>query len=72
MVLSLPVGYWLTLLLAVPAAGFAIRIFIIQHDCSHGSFLKSKSGRFLSDGCSLRWRLAPAPPYALAIVTSLR
>ena len=32
------VGYWLALLLAVPAAGFLVRLFMIQHDCSHGSF----------------------------------
>ncbi len=37
MYLSLSVGYWLTLLLAVPAAFFLIRLFIIQHDCGHGS-----------------------------------
>jgi omega-6 fatty acid desaturase (delta-12 desaturase) len=42
-VLSLRVGYWLTLLLAIPAAGFLVRIFIIQHDCGHGSFFKSRS-----------------------------
>ncbi len=42
MVLSLGVGYWLTLLLAVPAAGFVVRIFIIQHDCGHGSFFRSR------------------------------
>jgi len=42
MVLSLEVSYWLTLLLAVPAAGFFTRIFIIFHDCGHGSFFKSK------------------------------
>jgi omega-6 fatty acid desaturase (delta-12 desaturase) len=30
------------LLLAVPAAGFLVRIFIIQHDCGHGSFFKSR------------------------------
>jgi omega-6 fatty acid desaturase (delta-12 desaturase) len=34
--------YWLTLLLAVPAAGLLIRLFIIQHDCGHGSFLRSR------------------------------
>ena len=34
-------AYWLTLLLAVPAAGFLIRLFIIQHDCGHGAFLRS-------------------------------
>ena len=26
----------------MPAAGFLVRIFIIQHDCGHGSFLKSR------------------------------
>jgi len=41
MYLSLAVGYWLTLLLAVPAAFFLIRLFIIQHDCGHGSFFRS-------------------------------
>jgi len=38
---SLEVGYWLTLLLAIPAAGFMTRTFIIFHDCGHGSFFKS-------------------------------
>jgi omega-6 fatty acid desaturase (delta-12 desaturase) len=42
MYLSLEIGYWLTILLAIPAAGFAVRIFIIQHDCGHGSFFKSR------------------------------
>jgi omega-6 fatty acid desaturase (delta-12 desaturase) len=41
MYLSLSVSYWLTLVLALPAAGFMIRIFIISHDCGHGSFFKS-------------------------------
>ena len=38
---SLEVGYWLTLLLVVPAAGFMARMFIIFHDCCHASFFKS-------------------------------
>jgi len=42
MVLSLRVSYWLTLLLAIPAAGFMIRTFILFHDCGHGSFFESK------------------------------
>ncbi len=42
MYFSLRIGYWLTLLLALPAAGFLVRIFIIQHDCGHGSFFKSR------------------------------
>ena len=29
---SLAVGYWLTLILAVPTAGFMVRCFIIFHD----------------------------------------
>lgn len=39
---SLSVSYWLTLALAVVAAGFVVRIFIIFHDCCHGSFFKNK------------------------------
>lgn len=39
---SLAVSYWLTLGLAIPAAGFLVRIFIIFHDCGHGSFFKSQ------------------------------
>jgi len=42
MLRSLETGYALTLLLGVPAAGLLIRLFIIQHDCGHGSFLKSQ------------------------------
>jgi omega-6 fatty acid desaturase (delta-12 desaturase) len=38
---SLSVSYWLTLALAPLAAGFMTRIFIILHDCGHGSFFKS-------------------------------
>lgn len=34
--------YWITLLLAVPTAGFLIRIFIFFHDCTHLSFFNSK------------------------------
>jgi omega-6 fatty acid desaturase (delta-12 desaturase) len=39
---SLRVSYLLTLLIAVPAAGFLVRTFILFHDCSHGSFLPSR------------------------------
>jgi omega-6 fatty acid desaturase (delta-12 desaturase) len=37
-----PKSYWLVLLLAVPAAGFLVRTYIMFHDCVHGSFLPSK------------------------------
>ena len=39
---ALDVGYWLTLLLAVPAAFFLVRLFLIQHDCGHGALFKKK------------------------------
>ena len=39
---ALSVGYWLTLIIAVPTAGFVMRLFLIQHDCGHGSFFKSQ------------------------------
>ena len=41
--LSLDVGYWLTLLLAVPAAGLLVRLFLIQHDCGHGAFFRQNA-----------------------------
>ena len=33
--------YWMTLLLALAAGGLLIRIFILFHDCCHGSFFAS-------------------------------
>ena len=39
---SLKISYWITLPLTMLAAGFLIRIFIIFHDCGHGSFFRSK------------------------------
>ena len=39
--------YWLTLLLAVPTAGLLVRLFIIQHDCGHGSYFKSRAANDL-------------------------
>ncbi len=42
---SLEVGYWLTLVLSVPSAGFLMRLFMIQHDCGHGSFFRSRAAR---------------------------
>lgn len=34
--------WWLTLLLAVPSAGFLVRLFMIQHDCGHGAFFRHR------------------------------
>jgi omega-6 fatty acid desaturase (delta-12 desaturase) len=41
MYLCLPVSWWLVVPLAVLAGGFVVRVFIIFHDCGHGSFFKS-------------------------------
>lgn len=35
-------GYWFALLLVIPAAGFLVRLFMIQHDCGHGSFFRNR------------------------------
>jgi acyl-lipid omega-6 desaturase (Delta-12 desaturase) len=42
MYLTLSVSYLLVLVIAVPAAGFLLRTYILFHDCTHGSFLPSK------------------------------
>jgi omega-6 fatty acid desaturase (delta-12 desaturase) len=46
-------AYWLTALATLPAAGLMVRLFIMQHDCGHGSFLASRAandrvGRLIS------------------------
>ncbi len=41
---SVHFGYvWLCLLLAVPAAGLLVRLFMIQHDCGHGAFFRARA-----------------------------
>ncbi len=40
-------GLWAALLLAVPAAGFLVRLFMIQHDCGHGSFFRGRTANDL-------------------------
>jgi acyl-lipid omega-6 desaturase (Delta-12 desaturase) len=41
-VYSLSISYWLTAFLVILAAGFLVRLFIIFHDCGHGSYFKSQ------------------------------
>ncbi|HYE33272.1 MAG TPA: fatty acid desaturase [Methylomirabilota bacterium] len=43
MYVCLPISWWLVVPLAVLAAGFVVRIFIIFHDCGHGSYFKSRT-----------------------------
>jgi len=42
MYLTRDASLWLNIPLGLFAAGFLVRIFIIFHDCGHGSFLKSR------------------------------
>jgi len=42
MYLSLAVSWWVTIPLAILTGGFLVRLFIIFHDCGHGSFFKSR------------------------------
>jgi omega-6 fatty acid desaturase (delta-12 desaturase) len=35
-------SYWFSLALAVPAASFLVRLFMIQHDCGHGAFFRQR------------------------------
>jgi omega-6 fatty acid desaturase (delta-12 desaturase) len=43
MYLCLPISWWLVVPLAILAGGFLVRVFIIFHDCGHGSFFKSRA-----------------------------
>lgn len=42
MYIALETSFWMSLALAPLAAGFLVRVFIIQHDCGHGSFFQSR------------------------------
>lgn len=54
-------NYGLTLLLALPVAGFYVRLFILQHDCGHGSFFGSKR---LNDAVGRVLGVVTLMPYA--------
>lgn len=61
MYVTIAVSYWLTLGLAVVAAGFIVRIFVIQHDCGHGSFFKSRQA---NDVLGMLCSIITLTPYA--------
>ncbi len=64
MYLALDISVLLVIALAIPAAGVLVRTFIVFHDCSHGSFLRSRrANRWLGTALGLllyspflRWR----------------
>ena len=47
MYLCRPVSWWLVVPLAVLAGALLVRVFIIFHDCGHGSFFKSPAANAL-------------------------
>ncbi|OPG15129.1 fatty acid desaturase [Ferroacidibacillus organovorans] len=44
---SLSVSYWITLCFVILAAGFAVRMFIIFHDCCHDSFFGNRNANLI-------------------------
>ena len=53
MYLSLDISYWITFGLGIINAFFLVRIFIIQHDCGHQSFVKNRTAqKIIGYACS--------------------
>ena len=52
MYLALDVSYWLVLAISIPAAGFLLRTFILFHDCTHGSFFRSRRANVWGDSAT--------------------
>lgn len=51
---ALRVSVWLTLALALPAAGLIVRIFMLQHDCGHNAlFPTRRMNSLVGAACSL-------------------
>jgi len=74
MIWTVNISYWLTLAVAPLAAGFLARMFMIFHDCGHGSFFRSQRANhflgFLTGVLTftpyLQWRLKHAVHHATA------
>ncbi len=47
MYFTYPVSWWLTVPMAILAGGFLVRVFIIFHDCGHGSYFKSQTANHI-------------------------
>jgi omega-6 fatty acid desaturase (delta-12 desaturase) len=71
MIRSIQLGYsyTVTLILALPAAAFMVRLFILFHDCVHGSFFRQQGantffGYFLGAcWCSLLLKTGASPTF---------
>lgn len=70
---ALQYSVWLALAMSVIAAGLVVRLFIIQHDCGHGSYFRSaRANEFVGWLCSLvtftpysNWRRQHAAHHAV-------
>ncbi|MBY0330339.1 MAG: fatty acid desaturase [Acetobacteraceae bacterium] len=60
--LALPSAPWLLPLLVLPAAGLIVRIFVLQHDCGHGSLFRR---RWPNDALGWLCSLFTLTPYAM-------
>ncbi len=58
---SLQLSYVVTLLLALPTGALLVRVFIVQHDCGHGSFL---GARWANDLVGTLCSVLTLAPYA--------
>ena len=50
MYIALQFSVWLAVAMSIPAAGLVVRLFIIQHDCGHGSYFHTSRTRGSSRG----------------------
>jgi omega-6 fatty acid desaturase (delta-12 desaturase) len=57
---SLAVQWWLPLLVAPFAGGLLVRLFIMQHDCGHGSFFTSRK---VNDNVGIALGILTLTPY---------
>lgn len=57
---SLSISWWITFGLSIPTAGLLVRLFIIFHDCGHGSFFRSEK---LNDAVGLMIGILTFTPY---------
>ena len=54
MYLVFPISHFLAIALAVPTGALMVRVFIVQHDCGHGSFFVStRANAIVGWACSL-------------------
>ena len=64
-------SYWLSLAFVPLAAGFPVRIFIVQHDCGHLAFCRARrTNDFIGFACSLM-TLTPLCVLATAVMGKL-